>query len=61
MIMRHVSNGQRTNYLDTTVETTERRYASQPRGAPITNQRSVAFSSDVDPTYDEVQVESSAE
>ena len=59
MIMRHVSNGQRTNYLDTTVETSERRYASMPRA--VNNQRSVAFSSDVDPTYDEVQVESSAE
>ena len=59
MIMRHVSNGgERMNYLDTTVESNERRYASQSRA--IKNQRSVAFSADVDPTLDE-NVESSAE
>ena len=45
------------NYLDTTVET-ERRYASQSRA--VQKQRSVAFSTDVDPTLDD-NLESSAE
>ena len=45
------------NYLDTTVET-ERRYASQSRA--VKKQRSVAFSTDADPTLDD-NLESSAE
>ncbi len=58
MIMRHVSKGgERMNYLDTTVET-ERRYASQSRA--VKKQRSVAFSTDVDPNQDD-NLESSAE